>query len=115
MSFLSGLFGPSVPSISAQEVSEKLSGQSHPFVLDVRQPEEFRQGHIQGAKLIPLGELERRLKEVPQSGEVVCVCASGNRSVPAVQILAAAGYTASSLKNGMLGWQTAHLPTVKGM
>ena len=87
---------------------------NQPFLLDVRQPEEFRQGHIAGAKLISLGELDSRIKEVPHDREIVCICASGHRSVTAVQILKPAGYTASSLQNGMLAWQMAQLPIEKG-
>ena len=115
MGFLSGLFGSQVPTLSALEVNEKLKEEKRPFLLDVRQPEEFRLGHIAGAKLIPLGELDRRLSEIPRDREVVCICASGHRSVPAVNRLIAAGYTASSVKNGMIAWQMARLPVNRGM
>ena len=115
MNFFSSFFGGSVPSLSALELHEKMKAGNQPFLLDVRQPQEFRQGHIAGAKLIPLGELDHRIKEVPRDREIVCICASGHRSVPAVQILKAAGYTASSMKNGMIAWQMARLPIRKGM
>jgi rhodanese-related sulfurtransferase len=105
MSLLSHLLGESVPILSALELQEKLKDKKRPFLLDVRQPEEFRSGHITGAKLIPLGELGSRLKEVPKDREIVCICASGHRSVPAVKKLLAAGYTASSMKNGMIAWK----------
>jgi rhodanese-related sulfurtransferase len=114
MGFLSNLFGNQVPTISVLEVNDKLKEGKGPFLLDVRQPEEFRSGHIAGAKLIPLGELDRRLSEVPRDREVVCICASGHRSVPAASTLLAAGYTASSMKNGMIAWQMARLPVNKG-
>ena len=114
MNLFSSFFGGAVPSLSAIELHEKIKAGKQPFLLDVRQPQEFRQGHIAGAKLIPLGELDRRIKEVPRDREVVCICASGHRSVPAVQILKAAGYSASSMKNGMMAWQMARLPINKG-
>ena len=114
MSFFDSIFGAPVPTIRATELHEKLKKTNRPYLLDVRQPEEFRSGHITGAKLIPLGELGRRLNEVPRGREVVCICASGHRSVPAVRKLAAAGYTASSMKNGMAAWQLAKLPVQKG-
>jgi rhodanese-related sulfurtransferase len=85
------------------------------FLLDVREPDEFRHGHIAGAKLVPLGELSRRLHEVPPGQEIVCICATGQRSVQAVRLITAAGYSASSLDNGMVGWQMARLPVEKGM
>jgi phage shock protein E len=114
MGFLANLFGNQVPTISALEVNEKLNEEKRPFLLDVRQPEEFHSGHIAGAKLIPLGELDRRLREVPRDREVVCICASGHRSVSAASTLIAAGYTARSMKNGMISWQMARLPMNKG-
>jgi rhodanese-related sulfurtransferase len=115
MSLFSSIFGASVPTLSVSELQEKMTTEKHPYLLDVRQPEEFRSGHIAGAKLIPLGELDRRLAEVPKGREVVCICASGHRSVPAGRKLLAAGYTASSMKNGMIAWQMAKLPVKKGM
>jgi rhodanese-related sulfurtransferase len=115
MNFLTRLLGESVPTISALELQEKLKDGKQPFVLDVRQPEEFRSGHISGANLIPLGDLSSRIHEVPQGREIVCICATGHRSVPAVRKLIAAGYTASSMKNGMIAWQMAKLPIEKGV
>ena len=114
MSFLTSIFGEPIPTLSALELHENLKSGKRPFLLDVRQPDEFRSGHIAGAKLIPLGELSSRMKEVPNDREVVCICASGHRSVPAVHKLMAAGYTASSMKNGMMAWQVAKLPIKKG-
>jgi rhodanese-related sulfurtransferase len=55
------------------------------------------------------------MKEVPMDREIICICASGHRSVPAVQKLKAAGHTAGSMRNGMIAWQMARLPVKKGM
>ena len=115
MNFLGSFFGEPVPTLSVLELYKEIENGKQPFLLDVRQPAEFRLGHIAGVKLIPLGELDRRIKEVPRDREIVCICASGHRSVPAVQQLQAAGYTASSLQNGMIAWQMAKLPINKGI
>jgi rhodanese-related sulfurtransferase len=114
MGFLSGLFGPAVPVLSAVELSEKLKFGKHPLVIDVRQPEEFRQAHIAGAKLIPLGELYKRIKELPQGREIVCVCASGSRSRSAAKTLAKEGYIVFDMQGGMGAWRHAKLPVQKG-
>jgi rhodanese-related sulfurtransferase len=114
MDFLSRLLGGSVPTLSAADVSEKLKNGKRPLVVDVRQPEEYRGGHIAGAKLIPLGELGQRLKELPKEREIICVCHTGSRSVPATRQLVAAGYTAINMKGGMLAWEWAKLPVKKG-
>lgn len=114
MGFLSKLFGTSAPAISAIELSEKLKFGKHPIVVDVRQPEEFRQFHIAGAKLIPLGELHKRMKDLPQGREIVCVCATGSRSSSAAKTLAKEGYTVFDMQGGMLAWRRAKLPVQKG-
>jgi rhodanese-related sulfurtransferase len=85
-----------------------------PFLLDVRQPEEFHEEHIAGAKLIPLNELGRRLQGIPRDREIVCVCRSGNRSGIAVQQLNGVGFKASNLRGGMIAWRRAGFPIRQG-
>ena len=114
MSLLQSLFGPPMPSVSAAELNEKLKNGKRPLVLDVRQPEEFRTGHIIGAKLIPLGELGRRLKELPKDKEIVCVCASGSRSRSATKMLLSEGYNAINMNGGMMIWSRAGLSMKQG-
>jgi rhodanese-related sulfurtransferase len=104
MDFMKSLFGAPMPSVSAAELSEKLKNGKKPLVLDVRQPDEFRRGHINGAKLIPLGELSGRLKELPKNKEIVVVCATGNRSRSATKRLVGEGYDAFNMNGGMMNW-----------
>jgi rhodanese-related sulfurtransferase len=113
MSFLRDLFGPTVSFISAVELNEKLKFGKHPLVLDVRKPEEFHQGHISGAKLMPLNKIRSRMNELPRGREIVCVCASGSRSISVAKILAKAGYKASNVRGGMHAWRRAKLPVQK--
>src|SRR5512140_431287 len=94
MNLFKDVFGKPVSSLSATELNEKLKNGMRPLVLDVRQPEEYRSGHIAGAKLVPLGELSRHLQELPQNREIVCVCASGSRSGSATRLLVGAGLNA---------------------
>jgi len=60
------------------------------LVLDVRTPEEFAQGHVPGALLIPVRELEKRLGEIPGDRPVLLLCRTGKRVVTAYDILAKA-------------------------
>jgi len=114
MGFFDKLFGPSVPSLTVVELSEKLKFGKHPLVVDVRNPDEFRLAHIAGAKLIPLTQLYRQMSELPKGREIICICASGNRSASASKILAKEGYTVFNVKGGMTAWRMAKLPVQKG-
>ena len=113
MSIFSSLFGPAIPTLKPTEVQEKLKNGKRPFLLDVREKSEMREGYISGAKLIPLGQLDKRMKELPREREIVCVCRSGNRSRSAAKKLIAAGYSASNMKGGMLAWKWSKLPMKK--
>ncbi len=75
------------------------------FVLDVRELSEWEDGHIPDATLIPLGQLEGRMNEIPKDQAVVIVCRSGNRSAQARDILKNAGFTnITSMAGGMNQW-----------
>ena len=114
MSFLGALFGGGAPAVDAAAAQEKLRGKPALYVLDVREAAEFNAGHIQGATLIPLGELKARLNKLPQDREIICVCASGSRSSAATRQLIGAGYNAVNLSGGMGAWQRAGLPVKRG-
>jgi len=93
--------------ITTAELKDRLSAGEAPFLLDVRQPEEFAAEHIPGATLIPLGELPGRLDELEQyrDQEMVLICRSGNRSVDAGKFLEMSGFSkATNMRGGMLAW-----------
>jgi rhodanese-related sulfurtransferase len=86
------------------------------FVLDVREPDEYKGGHILNSQLIPLGKLKERIGELSKykNVPVVVVCRSGNRSGTACVTLAKEGFSqAYNLAGGMMAWQKANLPTQK--
>ena len=114
MNLFDMLFGKPVSTINPLELNDKLKNGKRALVIDVRQPDEYRSGHIAGAKLIPLDQLSRRMKDLPQNREIVCVCASGSRSHSATRILARAGYNAANMRGGMSSWRRASLPVKKG-
>ena len=114
MDFITRLFtGVQINTLSPWEAQKKLNQKPKPFLLDVRQPEEYRAGHIPGAKLIPLGELRARMNELPKNHEIICVCHSGSRSLSATRQLAGAGYQVINLSGGMIAWSRAGLPVSK--
>jgi rhodanese-related sulfurtransferase/DNA-binding HxlR family transcriptional regulator len=81
-------------------------------VLDVRPPEEFAAGHLPGAVNIPIGELSRRLAELPKRREVVAYCRGPYclMSYDAVELLRRKGLKARRLKDGLPEWRLAGLP-----
>ena len=78
-------------------------------LVDVREPDEWDAGHVDGAHHIPLAELPGRLEEIDRSRPVVLVCRSGRRSAYATRLLHDAGYDARNLEGGMQEWVAAGL------
>lgn len=98
----------SLPANLTPKMVEELRANDEIVIIDVREPEEFAEGRIPGATLIPLGELAGRADEVPTDKPVVMVCRSGNRSAQAVQILQKAGFTnIHNMTGGMIEWTAA--------
>jgi rhodanese-related sulfurtransferase len=84
-------------------------------VLDVREPSEFATGVIDGAILIPLGQVEKRVAELDafKDQPMLVVCGSGGRSVQAIKVLGKYGFTQlTNIKGGMNAWRKANLPVV---
>jgi sulfur-carrier protein adenylyltransferase/sulfurtransferase len=81
-------------------------------LVDVREPWEYEEAHIEGCRLIPLGELPQRYGEIDPSAPVIVYCKSGGRSGKAVAFLTEQGYgKALNLAGGILAWANAQLPT----
>jgi rhodanese-related sulfurtransferase len=83
-------------------------------VIDVREPEEYVSGHVPGARLMPLGRLAQHLNEVPAGQRVYVICASGNRSRVAADLLGRAGLDAVPVAGGTGDWQRAGKPVNLG-
>jgi rhodanese-related sulfurtransferase len=98
-----------IPTVAISGVPEPLPDGLH--VLDVREDDEWRHGHIDGATHIPLQDLPARLAEVPE-GQTLVVCKVGGRSSYATAYLAQQGHDVVNLDGGMLDWQAAGRPMV---
>ncbi len=80
-------------------------------IVDVREVDEYKAGHIPGALLIPLSELEQRVKDVPRDTQVILVCRSGNRSAQAYAYLRQQGFAnVHNMLGGMRAWTAAGYP-----
>ncbi|MCC6153405.1 MAG: molybdopterin-synthase adenylyltransferase MoeB [Candidatus Hydrogenedentes bacterium] len=98
---------------TVEEVKARLERGDDFDILDVRNPEEWMICHIEGAKLIPLGELPMRIHELDMSREIVVHCKGGVRSAKAAGILREAGFTkVKNVQGGILEWARAIDPTM---
>jgi len=91
--------------IDVKELKRKMDAKEDFYLLDVREPNEFKIGRIPGSTLIPLGEVPQRFQEIPKDKEIVVHCKMGGRSAKAVKQLVDAGFTrVQNLKGGILAW-----------
>jgi len=81
-------------------------------LLDVREPDEWQEGHAPDAVLMPMGEVQSRRTELPSGRRIVVVCRSGGRSAAITEALRSQGYDAVNLTGGMCAWKAAGLPVV---
>jgi adenylyltransferase/sulfurtransferase len=94
------------PEVTAEELSREMQQKGPELVLiDVREPHEWEIAHIEGARLIPLGQLPERLGELDGHAEIVTHCHHGVRSMKALQLLKGAGFNrVRSLAGGIDAW-----------
>ncbi|WP_310551099.1 rhodanese-like domain-containing protein [Paenibacillus glufosinatiresistens] len=90
--------------ISPQDVARQLNEGKALHVLDVREPAEWVEGHVEGAKHIPLSQLVERHHELDPNQEVIIMCRSGNRSGLACELLHEKGYKVVNMTGGLNDW-----------
>ena len=98
---------------TVEQLKARIDSGDGVFILDVREPQEYRICSIPGSTLIPLGDLPSRLHELAGRGEMIVHCKSGARSAKAVKLLREAGFAqARNLKGGILRWIDAVDPSL---
>jgi adenylyltransferase/sulfurtransferase len=108
-----GVEAATIPTISVQELKQKINVKSPVVILDVREPFEYEIACIENSKLIPLDELPERLGELNQDAEIVALCHGGMRSVRAVEFLRTNGFArAFNLAGGIDAWANEIDPTM---
>lgn len=96
--------------LTPADVQKQLKEDQALLVLDVRQPDEYTQGHVADSLLIPLDQLAHRTADLPRDRPIAVICRSGNRSAVATSILRRAGFDAHNVAGGMLRWEREGLP-----
>ena len=99
----------SQPLTVSATAAHRLCGEGH-RILDVREDDEYRAGHIAGAVHIPLMQLPARAQELDPAAEWLAVCRVGGRSLQATVFLARLGLQVRNVEGGMEAWAGAGLP-----
>jgi hydroxyacylglutathione hydrolase len=107
----SGLPVGTLANVTVQELADRLAREHDLVVLDVREPAEWTDGHMPGARHIPMREVAERLAEIPRDRRVALTCAGGTRSSLVGSLLLTRGFTdLINVWGGMNGWAQARLP-----
>jgi rhodanese-related sulfurtransferase len=94
--------------VDPAKVAEKLSDyRKDCLLLDVREEDEYAQGHVPGAVNIPLSLLHNRIKELKKDKNVLAICLSGGRAKVAAKILSEQGFSVKIMVGGMRSWKGA--------
>jgi len=107
-----GLIMANFESVSPKVAYEMIeNNEGNLTILDVRTPEEFKKdGHLENAKLIPLGQLHQNLNMLDKSKKILVYCRSGSRSVQATRLLVKNGFSPVNMDGGINGWKAEKLP-----
>jgi hydroxyacylglutathione hydrolase len=98
--------------VTAVALAEQLRSSEPPLVVDVRTPQEWTQGHIEGAINMPLSRLREHAAELPAERSIVVHCATGYRSAIACSVLELDGVErVADLVGGLAGWESSHPTT----
>jgi rhodanese-related sulfurtransferase len=98
----------SIKHLSALELKNRIQQQEPLFLLDVREPNEFRYAHIANSVLIPLNQLPHRLGELDANREIIVICHHGMRSQQAAHYLLSSGFKhIVNLTGGIDAWSCA--------
>lgn len=110
----SGKVNNEIKNVGVDDVLNMLKDKNKYFLLDVRTPEEFKEGFIENSILIPVSELEKRLSEIPSDKPVIVYCRSGNRSAQADEILVKNNFNSVyNVLGGITEWVKKGYPVVK--
>ncbi len=92
--------------ITATELKQKMDNGDDVQLIDVRQPDEYAFAKIEGAKLIPLGEIMKRMDEIDETKETIIHCKMGGRSAKAIEAMQKTGFKGDlkNLKGGITAW-----------
>jgi rhodanese-related sulfurtransferase len=98
--------------IDIDEFADRLSAGAK--VIDVREPDEYADGHVPGAELIPLAAVAGRLDRFDTDGTTYVICRSGVRSMRACEFAASHGFDVANVSGGTIAWILSGRETITG-
>lgn len=102
--------------ITANDMQKMTKQTPDTYLLDVRTLGEYTQKRIKGAHLIPIDQVQARIKEIPKDRPIIVYCETGVRSAMVGRYLDSLGYrSVSNLSQGIMGWQVRGYPIESGM
>ena len=101
-----------VPAVDVSSLAEALVDGA--LLIDVREPDEYDEAHVDGARLVPLQTVPTIVDELPVGEPVYVICRSGGRSHNATMFLRQQGIDARNVLGGTLAWIAADLPVTTG-
>jgi rhodanese-related sulfurtransferase len=104
MGVMSWLMGIGCEELSPEEIKAMKQSGGKFVMIDVRTSEEHSRRKIEGSKLIPLQDIERRVNEIPKDKDIVLYCATGFRSLVACRYLKKLGYKVKNMTGGISRW-----------
>jgi hydroxyacylglutathione hydrolase len=110
----SGLPVGTLTNVTVRELADRLAREPDVVVIDVREPAEWTDGHMPGARHIPMRQVAERLAEIPRDRWIALTCAGGTRSSLVGSLLLTQGFTdLVNVWGGMNGWAQAGLPVAR--
>ena len=101
--------------VSAADAWKLVESNKDVFLLDVRTPQEYQQVRLEGASLIPIDQVVRRMNEIPRDRPILVYCAVGSRSAQVANYLARQNYgPVYNMYGGIWSWQSRGLPVLSG-
>lgn len=105
---------PAFEQVPVAELPDDFTDEPGRILLDIRESDEWDQGHIRGALHIPLGQVPERIDEIDPDAEIFVICRTSGRSFRMLEYFEHVGYDAVCVEGGMVAWEAGGKPVVTG-
>lgn len=103
-----------IAQVPVTQLPDDFTAAADKLLLDVREDDEWADGHVRGALHIPLGEVPARIDEIDPDADLYVICHSSGRSMRVLQYLMQVGYDGACVRGGMLAWREHAKPVETG-